>query len=702
MMQQYEEFRIPTPNSSLYFCIEIYKSILKLNCFFQKLKSQQFCYEHIKLNRYQYNLMKYPIIILLLAFTSFELFALNKDSLLRVVQTTQNDSIRVSVLNDLAFADSYSNAEEALKYLAQSEQIARDKDLHYGLTQLLCIRAIVYDIAGKRDSARHYFSESLLLSQKHQHKNLEVRALNGLGMNSWNTGKLDQALKYFFSALKLNDELKPPKQLSPSIFYNNIGLIYQDMELFEKALTYHQKAYQIRLENKMMKEMASSLNNIGICYKNTGKLDLAVSTYKEGIRVAESSGNKFDYHRITSNLANVYILQKKYKEAIAMLHSVIEHSKEAANNQRSLMVLYGNIAKAYSGDNQPEKSLYYAKEGLKILENNPGLESFSLEIYQMLIKNSYLLGFHAEGDQYFAAYDKIMDEKFSKENASAIAEMEIKYESLNKEKQLLQMEVEAEEQKILYLSLSSVAFLSGLLGFLLFGRQRSKRRLQEREFALKSEIAEIETQSMLQKQRISISRDLHDNIGSHLSFIISSINNLMYKYRNENAALHDQLKKIESFAAETIVELRDTIWAMDVEKFQFEDLKTRLIGFIEKQRAANPGLNIEFEVDEKLYEPSLNSFAGITIYRIIQEAANNTLKHSKSSVFRIAISMESDALNILLSDNGVGFDMQNCSRGHGLYNMEKRCKELNGDISIDSQPGRGTTVSMKFPTENLR
>jgi signal transduction histidine kinase/Tfp pilus assembly protein PilF len=646
--------------------------------------------------------MKYLLLILLLAINSLELFSLNKDSLLQVVKTTRNDSIKVSMLNDLAFAEIHNNADEALSYLAASEQIARAKNLPYGLTRMLCIKAIVYDIAGQRDSARHYFNESLQLSQEFEYKNLEVRALNGLGMNSWNTGKFDQALKYFFSALKLNDELKPPLQLSPSIFYNNIGLIYQEMKLYDKALIYHQQAYQIRLDNNMLKDMATSLNNIGICYKNTGKLDTAVTTFKEGIKVSEISGNKFEYYKLISNLANVYILQKKYREAIEMLHKVIENSMEVANNPRSLLILYGNISTAYSGDNQPEKSYYYAKEGLKILENNPGLGSFSADIYQMLIRNSYILGYHDDGDKYLTDNKRILDEKFSKESASAIAEMEIKYESLNKEKQLHEMKVNAQKRETLYISLAVFAFLIGIIGLLLYGQQQIKRKQQEREFVLKHEIAEIETQNMLQNQRISISRDLHDNIGSHLSFIISSINNLIYKYKTENMVLYNHLKKIESFAAETIIELRDTIWAMDMEKFQFEDLKTRLIGFINKQRTANPEIKIELEADEKLYEPSMNPFAGITIYRIIQEAANNTLKHSMATLFRISITMKKDTLYIELCDNGVGFDMENCSHGHGLYNMEKRCKELNGEISIQSSPGKGTTINMKFTTDNLK
>lgn len=646
--------------------------------------------------------MKYFLILAVIMINTMKLLSVNKDSLLQLVKTTRNDSVRVSTLNDLAFAEIHSNATEALHYLAESEQIARSKNLNYGLTQLLCIRAIVYDIDGKRDSALHYFNQSLELGRKFGYKNLEVRALNGLGMNSWNSSKFDQALRYFFAALKLNEELKPPTQLSPSIFYNNIGLIYQEMSFYDKALVYHRKAYQIRVDNNMKKEIAVSLNNIGICYKNTAKLDTAILTFKEGIKAAESSGNKFEYYKLINNLATVYILQKKFSEALVMLYNVIENRNEVVNNPRTLLILYGTIATAYSGNNQPEKSYYYAKEGLKLLEKNPGLASFSSDIYQMLIRNSYILGFHEDGDTYLADNKKILDEKFSKESAAAIAEMEIKYESLNKEKQLREIKANALKREAQFTSMAVFAFLIGIIGILLYGQQQIKRKQQEREYALKHELAEVETQNRLQDQRISISRDLHDNIGSHLSFIISSINNLMYKYKAENRALYDHLTQIESFAAETIMELRDTIWAMDKERFQFEDLKTRLISFINKQHTANPDLRIELEVDEKLYEPSMNPFAGITIYRIIQEAATNTMKHSMATLFRISITMNQDTLSIELSDNGLGFDMENCSHGHGLYNMEKRCKELNGEISIRTAPGKGTDITVNFKTDNLK
>ena len=78
-------------------------------------------------------------------------------------------------------------------------------------------------------------------------------------------------------------------------------------------------------------------------------------------------------------------------------------------------------------------------------------------------------------------------------------------------------------------------------------------------------MAKIETQNKLQEQRLRISRDLHDNIGAQLTFIISSIDNLKFGFTDISEKLGSKLSNISSFTQQTIYELRDTIWAMNKE-----------------------------------------------------------------------------------------------------------------------------------------
>ena len=90
----------------------------------------------------------------------------------------------------------------------------------------------------------------------------------------------------------------------------------------------------------------------------------------------------------------------------------------------------------------------------------------------------------------------------------------------------------------------------------------------------------------MQEQRLNISRDLHDNIGAQLTFIISSVDNIKYAFDITNEKLDSKLNNISSFAKDTIVELRDTIWAMNSNEISFEDLEIRINNYIEKAKEA--------------------------------------------------------------------------------------------------------------------
>ena len=164
---------------------------------------------------------------------------------------------------------------------------------------------------------------------------------------------------------------------------------------------------------------------------------------------------------------------------------------------------------------------------------------------------------------YSNKYATLKDQLLAENALKQTAELEAKYQTAKKEKQLLEKEDESKRKTNLLLAISALAFFIALIGFLIYRQQKIKNRQQEQEFQLKSAIAQIETQNQLQQQRLSISRDLHDNIGAQLTFIISSVDNIKYAFDIENAKLENKLKSISNFTQSTIVELRDTIWAMN-------------------------------------------------------------------------------------------------------------------------------------------
>jgi len=200
-------------------------------------------------------------------------------------------------------------------------------------------------------------------------------------------------------------------------------------------------------------------------------------------------------------------------------------------------------------------------------------------------------------------------------------------------------------------------------------------------------------QNKIYNQRLKISRDLHDNIGSQLTFIISSIDNLKFITKNSDEIVKKKLSEINQFTNNTISQLRDTIWAMNKNEISFEDFQGRVLAFIEKAKTATHG--IKFNLNSTISSPIFfSSIKGINIFRVIQEAINNAIKYANASEITINIYETNNKLIIEIKDNGIGFNLNTVELGNGLENMQHRIEEINEEITIYSKLNKGTSITI--------
>ena len=290
---------------------------------------------------------------------------------------------------------------------------------------------------------------------------------------------------------------------------------------------------------------------------------------------------------------------------------------------------------------------------------------------------------------------------FKIEKEKEIGELYVKYETEKKEKllaeaqaSLLLKESKIRERNSYLLATISLAFLLALIGFFVYKQQRLRNKQILKEQALQQALNRIENQNNLQEQRLAISKDLHDNIGAQLTFIISSLDNLKYFEFNKEK-LYTKFDSISLFTRSTITDLRDTIWAMNKETITFEDLKTRITNFIEAAKTSLRGIAFEFNYPEKMDEMALNSLKGIDVYRIIQEAVNNAVKHAKPTEIRVDFECFENQIRVVIQDNGQGFDVKTIEAGNGLLSMQKRAKAIGGVLKIESM-AQGTKIMVLF------
>ncbi|WP_419212561.1 tetratricopeptide repeat protein [Maribacter sp. X9] len=631
------------------------------------------------------------------------------DSLLKVARLSQNDSLQIEALNAIAFRYIFSDAPKAQAVIEEGERIAYRNKFYFGIAQMTNTHGIYMDVIGKSDSANYYFSKALKLSREKRIPLIEAKCLNNLGMFHWNRSNYKKALAYFFDSLKMNEDLGNQKATATPL--NNIGLIYQEMNMYEDALEYHRKSLDLREKYELQREQVASLNNIGICLKSLGELDQAIEILNRGIQLAKSSGNYLDFYKLYDTLGNVYSLKGDLTNALNSYLSALNTKEGNHDDSRGKLSANNNIVALYNKMQEPQKALQYAEEGLRILEKNPNLETYAIDIHLNRAESLFMLDRDDIARKSLEKYVALQDSLFSESNAKALAELETKYETAKKEKELFEQReqlakraLEIKRKNTMIYGSLALAFLLGLIGYLFYGQQLLKNTQLLKEAQLKTALLRIETQNQLQEQRLHISRDLHDSIGSNLTFIISTIDTLGYGFRNGDKEIKAQLSRLSKFAKNTINELRDTIWAMNKESISFEDLHYRIISFISQADTSSKDINFEFVFDTVIDQNHFfTANEGIHIYRIIQESVTNALKYAFSKddeefkKITVHIYQTRDFFHIQIEDTGSGFDQKHVLLGNGINNMHKRAQEIDGKLEINADEQKGTIVNLKLP-----
>lgn len=201
-----------------------------------------------------------------------------------------------------------------------------------------------------------------------------------------------------------------------------------------------------------------------------------------------------------------------------------------------------------------------------------------------------------------------------------------------------------------------------------------------------------------ERLRMKIARDLHDEMGSTLTSI--NIISKMAMGRENNEATRSQLLKIKDHSSNMMETMSDIVWAINPSNDNFEKVLIRMKEFV-AEIMEPAGINYFFRVDGDVELLSLNPEQRKDIYMIFKESVNNAVKYSKASEVNISIKWAADWLQMVIMDNGKGFDINQYASGNGLKNMRSRAKEMSSEFKIDSIRGTGTSVVLKIPVTSL-
>ncbi len=198
-----------------------------------------------------------------------------------------------------------------------------------------------------------------------------------------------------------------------------------------------------------------------------------------------------------------------------------------------------------------------------------------------------------------------------------------------------------------------------------------------------------------EEERKRISRDLHDDVGTRLSALKLFISTLQEKAALTN---NEEIKSLavssEQFITEAMQDVRQLLLNLSPSVLEEFGYTTAVEGLVNK---INETKQIYFHLVVFGMKQRLKKDYELALYRITQELINNVLKHSEAKHVSLQIGHRDEKIILMIEDDGKGFDVSAHKDGYGLYNLESRTKLMKGTMTIDSQPGKGTSVLIEIP-----
>ncbi|MBS1509593.1 MAG: tetratricopeptide repeat protein [Bacteroidetes bacterium] len=664
--------------------------------------------------------------------SSISAFAQTKiiDSLLQIVKEGRNDLEMNKTLNVLATELTRTDLQGAKNYLRQSIQLAQqlnnDITLSYAYAQMVSVQMNT----GNKDSAINYLERLKNMIKTDGPDNVKANFNLAAGLFYKRLGNYKAALPFMINSLNdyiTSDKITPSAGGKTSIAgqYLNIGNTYMDMGDYKTALQYHLKGLKIFevLENK--RGISFCNQSISSDFLNLGQYDNALEYTQKSLAVKQELNDKRGVAISTAQMGTVYKGLKQYDQSLEYLDKALQSfhelkllpdeakthiemgkvyvlKKDAANAEK-----YFDAAKAQALQLKDSTLLVNIEAEKIAMQNTMALGRQSEQTLMVNLQNSiemqdknkeiasyqYLANYYANKKEFDKALDYtnklhlVTDSVEGKDLQLEIKKLEEQYNVEKKEKEIQLLKKDQQlnmvnlqrERSIQY---GTIVFLgmSLLIGFLAVNRYRVVQRTNR--------LIEME------RMRNNIARDLHDDIGSTLTSI--NILSKMALQQTDNTMLQQNMKKIKDRSSSIMESMGDIVWAINPQNDTFEKIIFRMKEFTAE--LLDP-LNVNYEFNEE------GNFSSLKMdikkrkdfYLLFKEGINNAAKYSACKNVLITLVEKAGQLQLEIKDDGIGFNEKVVKNGNGLINMRERAAAMDASITIASEPGNGTCISVYVP-----
>lgn len=614
-----------------------------------------------------------------------------EDSLRHYIETAGTDREKLPAVIQLS--ELILDTDTSLPYVIMAETMAAKTKEKFDLDRAAYARAFYYVRKNEVDSALHIVDRMIP-----GYKNDDSRKKFYLDLLFLKAKILDRGNRYSQSLTQLYKVLETAGAQKDTLIQiqakTGIGWVQMEMEQYREALHWLLDALHTSPDKKFYQNYGALYSNLAATYNALGKADSAQAYIEIAIKDARENSNLRFLATALSMQAKIFIDSRRSQLAEAPLHEIVEIRKKL-NDPFYTVYDMSTLASYYASNKQTAKGIELCREGITLAKKN-GLSSQLLMIYHALAENYKAAGNAAEYGKTLEAIIALKD-SFNNINSSKIlADMQANSETLKNERTIAEQQLNLTKKNYWLFGSVLFAILGAVIVWLAFKNYRRKQSIKMK-MALDEE-KRIAAQSISiaeEQERKRIAADLHDNIGAYASAISADVEKLTNNGAGTSAA---SLQNLQQHSQEIINSLRDTIWVLNKDNITITGISDRIKNYINKLRPSYG--HIQFHISEEIRNDArLSSQHALNIFRIIQEATHNALKHSGAA--NISIRIHSDEIiSIKISDDGKGMESRNTIRGNGLQNMESRAGEIGMQLSVTSKAQEGTTLSLETGTTN--
>ena len=423
--------------------------------------------------------------------------------------------------------------------------------------------------SSNNDSSLKFSRQAYALASKIKYFEGEITAVNNIGTVCYYQGKNAEALKYFLESVKLSEALKTKKPNSVfaskqmSRAYNNIGTIYQRQNDLSKAEEFFLKSIAFDLSINDLFSASHGYNNIGTIKEAQNKYDEAIINYEKSLDIKTKANDSIGIPSTLINIGVIKMNDKKFEDASSLfLRALLICDK--TNNQQDKALCLINLGDLFYLKKDYHTSIVYYKDGIELCKKQHYLQYLSYA-YQSTSLAYYRLKEFENAYEYFQHYSSTKDSIYNQDNARIIREMEAKYETDTKEKEIKLLTADKELHQaqlnknriIIYSSIAGLILIAGF-AFYVFYALNQKKKIN-RELDLRNKKIEHAYHIIDEKQR-----EVMDSINyaKRIQYALLANDDFLNKYIPSHFVL---------FKPKDIVS-GDFYWATQIHNKQNEDL----------------------------------------------------------------------------------------------------------------------------------